>query len=206
MPIRPFPEKSSFRSQEFFGGAIFSADQGYLVASIDGGARGNPGPAGYGVVVEDEVGRPVAELSEYLGRQTNNYAEYSGLLAALSYAIKHGFKAMKVVSDSELLVKQINGEYRVSSPALKELYAQAMKKIDQLDCFEIKHVRREQNRQADRLANLAMDRGTAGKVPAILEVAPSATRELDGVVRNGVVQFLGNPLPEGALVKIRVVK
>jgi ribonuclease HI len=206
MPIRPFPGKSSLRSQEFFGGAIFSSDQGYLVASIDGGARGNPGPAGYGVVVEDEVGRPVAELSEYLGRQTNNYAEYSGLLAALSYAINHGFKAMKVVSDSELLVKQINGEYRVSSPALKELYAQAMKKIDQLDYFEIKHLRREQNREADRLANLAMDRGTAKKVPAILEVADAAKREVDGVVRDGAVQFLGEPLPDGTLVKIRVVK
>ena len=130
------------------------------MACIDGGARGNPGPAGYGVVIEDEVGRPVAELSEYLGRQTNNYAEYSGLLAALSYAIKHGFKALKVVSDSELMVKQINGEYKVNSPTLKELNAQAMKLIDQLDCFEIKHVLREKNKEADRLANLAMDRGT----------------------------------------------
>ncbi len=160
MAIRPFPAKSKFRSQEFFGGAIFSDEQGYLVAYIDGGARGNPGPAGFGVVIEDEVGRPVAELSEYLGRQTNNYAEYSGLLAALSYAIKHGFKALKVVSDSELMVKQINGEYKVSSPTLKELHAQAMKLIDQLDYFEIKHVLREKNREADRLANLAMDRGT----------------------------------------------
>src|SRR5215813_8356030 len=101
MPIRPFPAKSKFRSQEFMGGALFSAEQGYLVANIDGGARGNPGPAGYGVVIEDEVGRPVMELSEYLGRQTNNFAEYSGLLAALSYAVKHGFKALKVFSDSE---------------------------------------------------------------------------------------------------------
>ncbi len=188
------------------GGAIYSADQGYLVASIDGGARGNPGHAGYGVVIEDEVGRPVAELSEYLGRQTNNYAEYSGLLAALSYAIKHGFKAMKVVSDSELLVKQINGEYKVSSPALKELYAQAMKSIDQLDYFEVKHVPREQNREADRLANLAMDRGIAKKVPAITEVAVPGLVEVDGVVRNGTVTFVGAPLPEGTIVKIRAVK
>jgi ribonuclease HI len=206
MPVRPFPKTSSFRSQEFMGGAIYSADQGYLVASIDGGARGNPGPAGYGVVIEDEVGRPVAELSEFLGRQTNNYAEYSGLLAALSYAIKHSFKAMKVISDSELLVKQINGQYKVSSPALKELYAQAMKSIDQLDYFEIKHAPREQNREADRLANLAMDRGIAKKVPAIVEVADPAVHEVDGVVRNGTVTFVGAPLPEGTIVKIRAVK
>src|SRR5580704_4279440 len=157
MSIRPFPGKSRYHSQEFVGGPITSLDQGYLVANVDGGARGNPGPAGYGVVIEDEMGRPVAELSEYLGHQTNNYAEYSGLLAALSYAIRHGFKALKVVSDSELMVKQINGDYKVSSPTLRELYEQAMKKIDQLDCFDLKHVLREKNKDADRLANLAMD-------------------------------------------------
>src|SRR5271165_7144086 len=77
MPFQPFPGKSAYRSQEMPGGAIRSSDQGYLIAYIDGGARGNPGPAGYGVVFEDEVERPVAELSEFLGRQTNNYAEYS---------------------------------------------------------------------------------------------------------------------------------
>lgn len=206
MPIRPFPEKSNFRSQEFFGGAIFSAEQGYLVACIDGGSRGNPGPAGYGVVIEDEVGRPVAELSEYLGKQTNNYAEYSGLLAALSYAIKHGFKAIKIVSDSELMVKQINGQYKVSSPALKDLYTQAMKRIDELDYFEIKHVRREHNREADRLANLAMDRGLAKKAPVMTEVAPATRQEVSGVVVSGAVQFLGDPLPDGTLVRIRPVK
>lgn len=207
MPIRPFPEKSKFRTQEFFGGAIFSSEQGYLVAHIDGGARGNPGPAGYGVVIEDEVGRPVAELSEYLGKQTNNYAEYSGLLAALAYATKHGFKALKVISDSELMVKQINGQYKVSSPSLKELYTQAMKKIEQLDCFEIRHVLREKNRDADRLANLAMDRGMERKAPAMTQPAVgSAVREVNGVVRNGAVVFLGDPLPDGTLVKIRAAK
>src|ERR1700689_4987975 len=135
MPIRPFPEKSRYRSQEFIGAPITSHDQGSLVGYIDGGARGNPGPAGYGVVIEDELGRPVAELSEYLGRQTNNYAEDSGLLAALNYTLRHGCKALKVVSDSELMVKQINGEYKVSSPALKELHQRAMQLIDQFDFF-----------------------------------------------------------------------
>ena len=77
MPIRPFPGKSTFRSKEFIGGPNLSTPFGYLVAYIDGGARGNPGPAGYGVVIEDEMGRSVVGLSEYLGKQTNNYAEYA---------------------------------------------------------------------------------------------------------------------------------
>lgn len=210
MAIRPFPEKSRYHSQEFIGGPITSLDQGYLVANIDGGARGNPGPAGYGVVIEDEIGRPVAELSEYLGRQTNNYAEYSGLLAALKYTLNHGFKALKVISDSELMVKQINGQYKVSSPTLKELHQRALDFIDQLDCFEIKHVLREKNREADRLANLAMDRGIAKKAPVVdaedVGSAAAVVAEINGVVRDGVVQFLGKSLPEGTLVKIRAVK
>ena len=210
MPIRPFPGKSRYHSQEFIGGPITSLDQGYLVANVDGGARGNPGPAGYGVVIEDELGRPVAELSEFLGRQTNNYAEYSGLLSALNYTLRHGFKALKVVSDSELMVKQINGEYKVSSPTLKELHERAITLIDQLDCFEIKHVLREKNREADRLANLAMDRGIAKKAPAVNATdvggEASVVPEINGVVRDGVVQFMGKALPEGTLVKIRAVK
>jgi ribonuclease HI len=211
MPIRPFPQKSNlYRSQEFIGAPITSLDQGYLAAYIDGGARGNPGPAGYGVVIEDELGRPIAELSEFLGRQTNNYAEYSGLLAALNYSLRHGFKALKVVSDSELMVKQINGEYKVSSPTLKELHNNAMKLIDQLDCFEIKHVLREKNREADRLANLAMDRGIAKKAPAVSATdvggTASVVPEINGVVRDGVERFMGEALPDGTLVKVRPVK
>jgi ribonuclease HI len=158
-------------------------------------------------VIEDEIGRPIAELSEYLGPQTNNYAEYSGLLSALNYALRHGFKALKVVSDSELMVKQINGQYKISSPTLKEVYERAMKLIDQLDCFEIKHVLREKNREADRLANLAMDRGIAKKAPAVNATdvggVASVVPEINGVVRDGVVQFKGASLPEGTLVKIR---
>jgi len=208
MPFRPFPAKSPYRSQEFPGGAIGTSDQGYLFAYIDGGARGNPGAAGYGVVFEDEVGRPVAELSEFLGHQTNNYAEYSALLAALNYTLRHGFKALKVISDSELLVKQINGEYKVSSPTLKELHGRAIKMLDQLDYFEIRHVAREKNRDADRLANAAMDRGMARKAPAVAATdvggVASVVPEVAGVVRNGVVEFLEDPLPEGTQVKIRL--
>jgi ribonuclease HI len=210
MPIRPFPQKSDFRSKEFFGGANMSSPIGYLVAHVDGGARGNPGPSGYGAILEDEMGRPVVELSHYLGKQTNNYAEYSGLLAALSYATKHGFTALKVYSDSELMVKQIMGQYKVSNPALKELYSRAMQMIEDLEAFEIKHVPREQNREADWLANRAMDLGMkkqandAGRQPAPQPVAEIS--EVSGIVRNGVVVFEGQPLPEGTPVTIRVAK
>jgi ribonuclease HI len=131
------------------------------VAHIDGGARGNPGPAGYGVVIEDQTGRKVAELSEYLGHRTNNYAEYSGLLAALDYAREHEPRALKVVSDSELMVRQMRGVYKVKNPTLRELYEKAQEVVKQLQWFEIGHVLRGDNRDADRLANEAMDRGEA---------------------------------------------
>src|SRR6516164_1341398 len=127
----------------------------HLIAHIDGGARGNPGPAGYGVAITDQLGNRIAGLSEYLGHQTNNYAEYSGLLAALQYAIKNGHKALKVVSDSELMVKQIRGEYRVHNLVLRDLHDKARQMISQLDWFVIGHVLREGNQEADRLANEA---------------------------------------------------
>ena len=130
-----------------------------VIAHIDGGARGNPGPSAYGVFLEDESGQVLAELSRYLGRQTNNFAEYSGLLAALEYALQHGHRALQVFSDSELLVRQLKGIYRVRHPGLLPLYERAQKLIRELEWFRVDHVRREQNRQADKLANLAMDRG-----------------------------------------------
>ena len=129
------------------------------MAHIDGGARGNPGPAGYGVVVEDEAGKQLAGLNEYLGHRTNNFAEYSGLLAALQYAVDHGYKGLKVISDSELLVRQMRGQYKVKNPTLIELHGRARQLIAKLAWFEIGHVLREKNRGADRLANEAMDRG-----------------------------------------------
>lgn len=132
----------------------------YLVAHSDGGARGNPGPSGYGVVIKDESGRKVAALSEYLGHQTNNFAEYQGLIAALEYALKHGPKALKLISDSELLVRQIKGIYKVKNATLQDLHARAKELIKQLDWFSIGHALREHNQEADRLANEAMDRGT----------------------------------------------
>jgi ribonuclease HI len=126
---------------------------------IDGGARGNPGPSGYGVFIQDENLQPVASLKRYLGHQTNNFAEYSALLAALEYALQNDLRALQVYSDSELLVRQVNGIYKVNSPGLRPLFDQAKALIRKLDWFRIDHVRREQNKDADRLANLAMDEG-----------------------------------------------
>jgi ribonuclease HI len=176
--------------------------QTYLIAHIDGGSRGNPGPSGYGVVITDQSGRKVAALSEYLGHQTNNYAEYHGLLAALDYATKHGHKALKVVGDSELLVKQIRGQYKVKSPGLIEPYQRARQMIAQLDWFSIQHVLREKNMEADRLANAAMDKGMGRSVP---NPAPSAVRrEFQGIVRDGVIVLEDGRLPDGTRVQVRV--
>jgi ribonuclease HI len=132
----------------------------YLLAHSDGGARGNPGPAGYGVVIHNEKGEKVAALSEYIGHQTNNFAEYQGLIAALQYAVTHGPKSLKVISDSELLVRQIKGIYKVKNATLQDLHARATELIGQLEWFSIGHALREHNQEADRLANAAMDRGT----------------------------------------------
>jgi len=136
-----------------------AASSGWITAYCDGGSRGNPGPSGYGVYVQDEGGKSVAELSEFLGKKTNNFAEYSGLLAALNFALEHGHPQLRVVSDSELMVKQIKGQYRVNSPELRPLYDEAKRRIARLERFRIEHVLRGKNQQADRLANLAMDRG-----------------------------------------------
>jgi ribonuclease HI len=139
--------------------STYSPHQNYLIAYSDGGARGNPGPAGYGVVIKDQTGKKIAELSEYLGHQTNNFAEYQGLIAALEYAIEHGYKALKVISDSELLVRQIKGIYKVKNSVLKDLHARAKELIAKLDWFSIEHVLRGKNSEADQLANEAMDKG-----------------------------------------------
>src|SRR6201984_2997260 len=178
----------------------------YLVAHSDGGARGNPGPAGYGVVVQDEAGRKVATLSEYLGHQTNNFAEYQGLIAALEYALQRGPKALKVISDSELLVRQIKGIYKVKNPTLQDLHARAKELIRQLDWFSIGHALREHNQDADRLANEAMDRGM-GRSVARAGVDDHSTslsagsparplpQEFEGIVRQGRVELENGNLP-----------
>ncbi len=199
---------------------------GAITAFCDGGSRGNPGPSGYGVSIEDEHGATVAELSEFLGVKTNNVAEYSGLLAALAYALAHGYERLRVVSDSELMVKQMKGQYRVNSPELRPLYDEAKKRAGQLKKFEITHVLRGKNKDADRLANEAMDKGTGrgpagrpgARVDTIVASASSARpkpsigaskqveadlpREVTGFVRNGVVHLVEGELPEGTFVRI----
>jgi ribonuclease HI len=133
-----------------------------IKANIDGGARGNPGPAAYGVVVRNAKGEILAELAEYLGNQTNNFAEYTGLLAALEYAVKEKYPSLKVLSDSELLVKQMKGQYRVKNPGLLELYERARTLVRKLEHFSIEHVLREYNREADRLVNQVLDSRARG--------------------------------------------
>jgi ribonuclease HI len=128
-----------------------------IIANIDGGARGNPGPAAFGVVIRNGKGEVLAELGEYLGEQTNNVAEYSGLLAALDYAVREKHPSVKILSDSELLVRQMLGQYKVKNAALKELFDRAQAMVRKLQQFSIEHVLREQNRDADRLVNKILD-------------------------------------------------
>ena len=143
-------------SQDLFRAAPKS---GAHTAHVDGGARGNPGPAGYGVVIQDPSGKKIAELNQYLGHRTNNCAEYSGLLAVLRYAIAHHIQSLKIISDSELMVRQMKGIYKVRHPELRKLYDEAQHLTSQIEHVEIRHALREHNQAADRLANEAMDRG-----------------------------------------------
>jgi len=208
MPYSRRPATKSLFSSE--SSARENPPEHYLVAHSDGGARGNPGPAGYGVVIQDEAGRKIAHLSEYLGHQTNNFSEYQGLIAALEYTLQHGPKALKLISDSELLVRQIKGIYKVKNAALQDLHGRAKELIAQLDWFSIGHALREQNRDADRLANEAMDKGM-GRVarapsPANVSNLNPAAKELEGVIRNGVVELVNGKLPDGTRVQVRAKK
>ena len=135
---------------------------GSAVANIDGGARGNPGPAGYGVHIQRDDGT-VVELKEAVGIATNNVAEYRGLLAALDWAAHNGIEKLHIKSDSDLLVKQMRGEYRVKHPGLQPLWEQARGLARQIRSVHFEHVRREFNKDADRLANEAMDEAAASR-------------------------------------------
>ena len=128
-----------------------------IVAYIDGGARGNPGPAGYGVRIERPDGTLVGEFSESIGVATNNVAEYRGLLAALEWARTHGHRALHVRSDSLLLVQQMLGNYKVKHPGLQALHAKARLLAHDIGRVTFEHVGRALNAHADRLANAAMD-------------------------------------------------
>ena len=134
---------------------------GTASANIDGGSRGNPGPAGYGVRIEREDGT-VVDLKEAITVATNNVAEYNGLLAALRWAVANGVSVLHIRSDSELLVKQMKGLYRVKNPGLQPLYEEAVGLVRRVGRVTFEHVRREFNKEADRLANEAMDEAAAG--------------------------------------------
>lgn len=128
-----------------------------LTIYTDGAARGNPGPAAIGVVFKDEKGNVVATISRCLGATTNNQAEYRAIIAALEKAIGLGARQVAVFSDSELMVKQINGQYKIKNTALRPLYTEVVKLTGTLESFKISHIRREQNAEADALANKALD-------------------------------------------------
>jgi ribonuclease HI len=135
-----------------------------IIAYIDGGARGNPGPAGYGVRIEHADGRLIEEFAESIGVATNNVAEYRGLLAALEWARKNGYQAVHVRSDSLLLVQQMLGHYKVKHSGLQPLHAKATLLAHEIGRVTFEHVRRAQNAHADRLANQAMDQGQKGEI------------------------------------------
>ncbi|HEY3306438.1 MAG TPA: ribonuclease HI family protein [Candidatus Binatia bacterium] len=131
--------------------------QGEWLLMVDGASRGNPGEAGSGAVIFDETGKTIRELTRYLGRATNNVAEYEAFLMGLEEVLRLGGKRLRVESDSELLVRQLNGVYRVKDEKLSRLHQEAQALLRQLDSYRIIHVRREKNRVADRLANQAID-------------------------------------------------
>jgi ribonuclease HI len=194
-------------------------------ANIDGGSRGNPGPAAYGVVIRNGRGEIAAKLKKYIGRATNNVAEYYGLIAAMDYAQSHGIRALRVESDSELLVKQMRGLYKVKSEDLRPLFERAQKMSKGFDSFRIEHVYREQNREADALANEALDEtegktsGTTsakkGEAASTKSAAPSAKteaasskpepRKIQARFRSGVLYLLEDvELPDGMVVDVSI--
>jgi len=208
------------RGKSLFGDAAAepkSAAAAYR-ANIDGGSRGNPGPAAYGVVIRDGSGELVAKLKKYIGRMSNNVAEYYGLIAALDYAQSHKIRALRVESDSELLVKQMRGQYKVKSADLQPLFERAKKMTQGFESFRIDHVYREQNREADALANEALD-AAEGVVPgapgAKKSEAPAAKLEAPGTkpeprrirarFRGGVLYLLEDvELPDGMVVDVSI--
>jgi ribonuclease HI len=195
------PKTSPPGSARLFSEAHSAAPPaGIHIANIDGASRGNPGPAAYAVVICDADGKRVLELAKKFGRDTNNVAEYYALLAALDFATTHGITALRIRSDSELLVRQMQGRYKVKSEDLKPLYERASILSRQLKYFVIEHVRREQNRDADALANIALDSGPvnsvsleaqrdAPKVPAAKRTMspPPGPRQIRARYANGVL-------------------
>jgi ribonuclease HI len=218
------PKKPVHRGAGLFGEPPPEAKPAALPAwraNIDGGSRGNPGPASYGVVIRDPRGEIVVRLKKYIGRTTNNVAEYYGLIAALDYAQSNHIRALRIESDSELMVKQMRGQYKVKSADLKPLFERAKKMSQTFSRFRIEHVYREQNKEADALANEAMDE-VSGTRPASTEnsktengkakienrnstPAANPTIKVRARFRSGVLYPLEDVnLPDGAEVEILV--
>ncbi len=223
MPKRP----PTSRGKDLFGEAPAEPKPAAAAyrANIDGGSRGNPGPAAYGVIIRDGSGEIVARLKKYIGRMTNNVAEYYGLIAAMDYAQSHSIRALRIESDSELLVKQMRGQYKVKSEDLRPLFERAQKMSKAFDSFRIEHVYREQNREADALANEALDEtenktpgGAAAKKtaapvaksePASSKPEPPSSkpepRKIQARFRGGVLYLLEDvELPDGMVVDVSI--
>jgi ribonuclease HI len=132
---------------------------GKLTVNVDGGARGNPGPAAIGVVVRNEDGAVVEAVGETIGRQTNNVAEYKAMLRGLELALAHGADEVEMIGDSELIIRQIEGRYKVKKADLKPLHAEAKELLGKFANWSVRHVKREQNSDADALVNQALDNG-----------------------------------------------
>jgi ribonuclease HI len=202
------PRTSPPRGAGLFGDPPPEAKPLAWRANIDGGSRGNPGPASYGVVIRDPRGEIVARLKKYIGRTTNNVAEYYGLIAALDYAQSNHIRALRIESDSELMVKQMRGQYKVKSADLKPLFERATKMSQTFAAFRIDHVYREQNKEADALANEAMDEVSGASGNAKIEnrkaaTAASPTITVRARFRSGILYPLEDiNLPDGAEVEI----
>ena len=180
-------------------------------ACIDGASRGNPGPASYAVILKRPDGKVVLELGKYFGRATNNVAEYNGLIHALDAAASRGITRLRVRSDSELLVRQMEGRYKVKSGDLKPLHERAQKLARGFEWFAIEYIPREENREADRLANAALDQtgraaeGGSSAQPGEIRKSKSETRSIRARVSNGTL-IPSEPLdlPDGAELEITI--
>lgn len=201
LPARLFSEPSASHPDDIF------------TAQVDGASRGNPGPAAYAVIIRRPDGSVVYQLGKYLGNATNNVAEYFALITALDYCAEHNISRLRVRSDSELLVRQLQGRYKVKSASLKPLHERAVRQSKSFGYFVIEHVPRELNSEADALANAALDRTgevkSAGVAPKDSAAGSSATmgRTILAQYHNGALHP-AEPLdlPEDSTVEITILK
>lgn len=210
-PLSPAAPAAGQCQEALFKAPAAHAPDHVVVATIDGAARGNPGPAAFGVVFQDASGAVRAQVSGRLGKATNNVAEYRALLAALAYAREKGWRALTVRTDSELLAHQLQGRYKVKNPQLKLLHEQARQLVVGLDYFGIEAVPRKLTRAADKLANAALDKRSAiSRQPSAKMRSPAAAagkRTIRAVYKGGVFQPLDSlDLPDGIEVELTLFR